>query len=134
MKSRITMAAVLLLAAGSVLAEPPGPPPDAGARLDRLAVLLDLDEGQKAAVKQVFEEQAKERRALWDKAKESHPRPSREEMRTQHEKMRNETIEKLRPILSDQQMTKFQVLNERPPGGHGHGGQRPDKAPQDKAE
>ena len=74
--------------------------------------MLDLDEGQKVAVKQVFDEQASERKALWDKAKESQTRPSRDEMRAQHEKMRSETIEKLRPILSDQQMTKFQALTE----------------------
>src|SRR6187431_2511097 len=118
MKARITMAAILLLTAGAALAEPPGPPPDGVARLDRLAVLLDLDEGQKAAVKQVFDEQTSERKALWDKAKEAQTRPSREEMHAQHEKMRNETIEKLRPILSDQQMTKFQaLLAEGPPGG-----------------
>ncbi|HEY5809852.1 MAG TPA: hypothetical protein VIT67_17900, partial [Povalibacter sp.] len=125
---RITIAAILLLAAGAALAEAPGPPPDGAARLDRLAVLLDLDEGQKVAVKQVFEEQASERKALWDKTNESQTRPSREEMHAQHEKMRNETIDKLRPILSDQQMTKFQALTEGPPGGgHGPGRQHPDK-------
>ena len=95
--------------------------------MERLAILLDLDAGQKTAVKQVFDEQAKERKQLWEKAKESQTRPSREEMHAQHEKMRQETIEKLRPILSDTQMTKFQALTDHP-------GPHPDHARTDKPE
>ena len=129
MKTRTMFAAVLLLAAGSVLADPPGPP-DSAQHLDRLAVLLDLDAGQKAAVKQVMDEQMKERQELWQKAKESQTRPSREEMRAQHDKMHKETIEKLRPILTDQQMTKFQALTEMQPGPGP--GSRPDWQHHDK--
>lgn len=124
MKTRTTFAAALLLIAGTALANPPGPAPDSAARLDRLAILLDLDEGQKAAVKQVFDEQAQERKERWQKAKESQTRPSREEMHAAREKMHKEMVEKLRPILSDTQMKKFEALHEGPgpfgppPGSH----------------
>lgn len=117
MKLRTTLVALALLAAGTALAQPPGPPPGGPHNIDRLAILLDLDEGQKAAVQQVFDEQAKERAEAWQKAKDSQTRPSREEMKAQHKKMRQETLEKLRPILSDQQMTKFEALTDAPPPG-----------------
>lgn len=120
MSIRVISAAVLWLVAGSVLAEPPASPApsaqDGASRIDRLAILLDLDEGQKVAVKKVFDEQFASRQALRKEAKESGTRPSREEMHAKHEQMRQEMVEKLRPILSDQQMTKFEALAEHPPG------------------
>jgi hypothetical protein len=127
MKLRTTLAALAILAAGSALAEPHGPPPGGPRDIERLAILLDLDEGQKTAVKQVLDEQAKERGEMWEKAKESQTRPTREEMKAQREKMRQETIEKLRPILSDQQMTKFQALTE-------HRGPGPDRPRRDRSQ
>jgi hypothetical protein len=135
MKTRTTFAAALLLIAGSAFANPPGPAHDSGARLDRLAILLDLDEGQKAAVKQVFDEQAQQHKERWQKAKESQTRPSREEMHATREKMHHEMVEKLRPILSDTQMTKFEALHESPgPFGGPPPGSRPDQHKQDNAE
>lgn len=120
MSIRVISAAVLWLVAGSVLAEPPASPApsaqDGASRIDRLGILLDLDEGQKVAVKKVFDEQFASRQALRKEAKESGTRPSREEMHAKHEQMRQEMVEKLRPILSDQQMTKFEALAEHPPG------------------
>jgi Spy/CpxP family protein refolding chaperone len=115
MKTRITIAAIALLAAGSVLAESPAPPHRRGGPdIERMAVLLDLDAGQKAAVKQVFDEQRQQHQAEWEKAKESQTenqtRPTREEMRAKREQMQKETAEKLRPILTDTQMTKFEAL------------------------
>jgi Spy/CpxP family protein refolding chaperone len=115
MKTHITIAAIALLAAGSVLAEPPAPPHGRGGPdIDRIAILLDLDEGQKAAVKQVFDEQRQQRQAEWEKAKdgqkENQTRPTREAMQARREQMRKETVEKMRPILTDTQMTKFEAL------------------------
>lgn len=113
----ILSAATLWLAAGNVLAQSPGPAPDHGAsRMDRLAILLDLDAGQKAAVKTVFDEQRASRLAMHQAAKDSGTRPTREAMQAKHAAMRKETVEKLRPILSDQQLTKFEVLTEHPRG------------------
>lgn len=118
MKTRITIAALALFAAGSALAQPPGPPHGGrgGPDMDRMAILLDLDEGQKAAVKQVFDEQRGQRKAEFDKARDGAKRPTREEMRAKHEQRKKETLEKLRPILSDVQLTKFEALMDQPRG------------------
>lgn len=124
MKTRITLAAIALLAVGSAVAEPPGPPHGhRGPDIERLAVLLDLDEGQKVAVKQVLDEQFAQRAAAKQQARDSQTRPSREEWQAQREQAQKETLEKLRGILSDQQLTKFQALTE----ARGRG-PRPDNA------
>jgi hypothetical protein len=134
MKTRITIAAIALLAAGSVLAEPSAPPPGRGGPdIERLAVLLDLDEGQKAAVKQVFDEQRQQRKAEWEKAKQSQTasqkenrtRPTREEMRARREQMQKETVEKLRPVFTDIQMTKFEALMASRPDMPPRDGKKP---------
>lgn len=142
-RSKIGMisTALLCLAAGSVFAGPPGPPPGGAERhIERLAILLDLDAGQKVAVQKVMEERREQIKALRQHARSSDKttdaRPTREQRLAQHEQMRKETQEKLRGILSDTQMKKFEVLTERPfhvrPGmRHMHGGA--DDAPADKA-
>jgi hypothetical protein len=130
MKTRITIAAIALLAAGSVLAEPPAPPHGRGGPdIERIAVLLDLDEGQKASVKQVLDEQRQQRQAEWvtatESQKDSQARPTREEMRARRERMRKETVEKLRPILTDTQMTKFEALMASRPDMPPRDGKKP---------
>jgi hypothetical protein len=122
MKHRVITAALLWLAAGIVLADPPAAPSGgAGAyqtdrQIDRLVTLLDLDAGQKVAVQNVLEEQHKQMAAQWQQSKASGTRPTHEQMHTQREQMHQETIEKLRPILSDTQLKKFEVLSEHPHG------------------
>lgn len=117
MNKRIVMTALALLSVGSALAEPPGPSHGRGGPdIDRMAILLDLNEGQKVAVKQVFDEQAAKRKEERSQMKEGQTRPSREEMRAKHEAMRKETTEKMRGILSDVQMTKFEALMAPPAG------------------
>lgn len=114
-KIRVISIALLCFAAGSVLAGPPGPPGFGPAQnIERLTTLLDLDEGQKVAVQKVLEEQQAEMKALFESNKTSETRPTREEMRTQHEQMQKELQEKLQGILSDTQMKKFEALTERP--------------------
>jgi len=117
MKHRVITAALLWLAAGIVLADPPPAPPGGGEhQIDRLVTLLDLDAGQKVAVQNVLDEQHKQMAAQWQQSKASGTRPTREQMHTQREQMHQETVEKLRPILSDTQLKKFEVLNEHPHG------------------
>lgn len=124
MKLRFISAAVLALAAAGVLAatQPPSNESSVGKeRMDRLAILLDLNDGQKADVQKVLTEQMQERRTARQQAKDSGTRPTREEMR-------QATLDKLRPILTEQQLTKFQVLTEHREGGRRHkhqGGDRP---------
>lgn len=117
MKLRVISLASLLLATGIALAaNAPAAPHGGKDRMDRLALLLDLSEGQKGDVQKVLEEQFQQRRAQFQQAKESGTRPSREQMRAQHEQMRKDTIEKLRPILSEQQLAKFEALTDHPQG------------------
>lgn len=117
MKLRVISLASLLLATGIALAaNAPAAPHGGKDRMDRLALLLDLSEGQKGDVQKVLTEQMQQRKEQFQQSKASGTRPSREEMRAQHEQMQKETIEKLRPILSEQQLAKFQALSEQPQG------------------
>ena len=123
---RIPTLAALCLTAAVAFAQdttPPAPPPG-GQGIERLALLLDLDAGQKAAVEKVLTEQRQEmmaeRKAAHDSGAE---RPSREAMKAKFEAKRAATVEKLRPILSDIQLKKFEALTDHPwgppPGGRG---------------
>jgi Spy/CpxP family protein refolding chaperone len=114
MKLRVITTALLCLTAGMAMAQPPGPPP--GPDIERLTILLDLDAGQKVAVQKVFDEQRAEMQALRQQTKTSQERPDREQMRASREQMHKETKEKLRGILSDTQMKKFEALTDRPMG------------------
>ena len=73
-----------------------------------------MDEGQKEAVQKVLEEQQAQMKTLFESNKTSETRPTREEMRAQHEERRKELQEKMQGILSDTQMKKFEALTERP--------------------
>ena len=132
MKIRVLSTALLCLAAGIALAEPPSPPPGGppGRDMERLTILLDLDAGQKVAVKKVLDEQHEQMKALRQQAKTSEDHPTHEQMRAHHEQMQTETVEKLRPILSDVQLKKFEALMEGGPmGGPGmRDGMRTQKA------
>lgn len=118
MKLRVITTALLCLVAGMAMAQPPGPP---GLDIERLTTLLDLDAGQKVAVQKVLDEQRAQMDALRAEAKASQERPSREKMRATHEQMHKEITEKMRGILSDTQMKKFEALTERPAGAPGKG-------------
>jgi hypothetical protein len=121
MSIRIVSVAAMCLAFGTALAQGPAHDRQA-ANLDRLAVLLDLNEGQKVEVAKVLAEQREEAMSLRKKAKASGERPSREQMHAQREQLRSGTIDKLRPILTDQQLQKFEALGQMEPGrGPGHG-------------
>lgn len=113
MKLRVISAALLWLAASMALAQPPG------LDIERLTTLLDLDAGQKVAVQKVLDEQRTQMEALRKEAKSSQERPTREQMQETREQMQKETTEKLRGILSDTQMQKFEALTARPAGASG---------------
>jgi Spy/CpxP family protein refolding chaperone len=108
-------------------------PPAAGERLnrmDRMAILLDLDDYQKSEVQRIFDERREARRATRDAIRESGVRPSREEMETQRQQARENTRLQLQAVLTPEQMTKFDVLAEDQPGRgrRGRGGPRGDDA------
>ena len=125
-----TVAALCLTAALAFAQETPAPAQPPEQRIERLALLLDLDAGQKVAVDKVLTEQRQEMMTERKAARDSNAaRPTREEMKTRFAAKRAETIEKLRPILSDVQLKKFEALTDHPMGPPFDGrGKRPAKA------
>jgi hypothetical protein len=90
-----------------------------GPDMDRLALLLDLNDYQKTEVEKVLKEQHEQFRAAREQAKSSgEERPTREEMRARHEQMKQELHTKLSSVLDEQQLKKFDALQEQR-GGFG---------------
>jgi Spy/CpxP family protein refolding chaperone len=87
--------------------------------MDRMAVLLDLNDTQKAEVKKILDEQHEKLKAAHDQAHSAGTRPSREEREKFHEEMKQDTVTKLQSVLSADQIKKFEVLMDHP---HGHRG------------
>jgi Spy/CpxP family protein refolding chaperone len=124
--------AVAVLWVGVALAQPPdsaGPPGGPGGhphetpaqRMDNLATLLDLTAAQKPQVQAVLEAEHAKMKAAHDEAEASGTKPTFEEMKASHEQAQQDTIAKLTPILTADQLKKFQVLMaERGPPGRPH--------------
>lgn len=114
MKTRFLALGVLLAMSGVALAHrPPGGPPP-GFDINKLEVLLDLDAYQKQEVQKVLDTQHEAMRAKREQLRSSNTRASFEEMQKEREAAQSDTRAKLAKILSDQQLKKFDVLNERP--------------------
>jgi len=108
-------AAVLLCAVGVAAAQVPNSQKAAAReaqRMDRLATLLDLNDGQKAQLQTVLEEQRAKMQALFQQARASGTHPTRDQMRANHEQMKAETLQKLSTVLTESQLKKFQILEE----------------------
>jgi hypothetical protein len=127
MKRLHLVIAALGLAAGAVIAQPPGPPPGGRFDLDDLAILLDLDAYQKGEVGRVLNEQREAMRAELEAqratreqsdAASSGERPPR----GQPDARRDELFGKLQNILTEQQMTKLKILMQPQGGRGGRGG------------
>ena len=103
----------------------PGPGPGPGfrhespaQRMDRLATLLDLTDEQKAQVQTILDEQHAKMKAQHDGVQASGQKPTFEQMKAEHDQLRQETLAKLTPVLTPVQLKKFQVLmaEHGPPG------------------
>ena len=117
MKSRVALIAAALLASTVALAGPHEGPQ--GPDLDRMAILLDLNDAQKVQVQQIFEEQHEKMKAAHDQAHSAGTKPSREERQKFHEELKQDTTTKLQAVLSADQMKKFEALTDRHHGRHG---------------
>ena len=135
---KVSFLAVAALWVGVALAQAPdaggppdGAPPPAGGmgpggrhespaqRMDHLATLLDLTADQKTQVQAVLEEEHATMKAQHDQAEASGTKPTFEQMKAAHEQGQKDTLAKLTPILTADQLKKFQVLMaERGPPGH----------------
>ena len=125
---KISVAAVAVLWMGVAIAQAPDAPvgPGPGFRhespaehMDHLATLLDLTDQQKAQVQTILDAQRAKMKAQHEAAHASGQKPTFEQMKAEHEQLRQDTLAKLTPVLSPAQLKKFQVLMEErgPPGG-----------------
>lgn len=119
MKTKVTLLALAWLTSGVALAQTPttAAPGPGAERMDRMALLLDLDAYQKTEVEKVLNEHHEKMRAEHEAARASGTRPSREEMQAKREQSQQELRTKLSGILNETQLKKFEALRE----GRGHG-------------
>lgn len=108
MKSVVYAVALSTIVTGVAMAQPP----DRAEHMDRVAILLDLDDYQKAEVQRILQEQRETARATREAVRESGQRPSREERMALREQMRDATMTRLQGVLRPEQITKFEVLSE----------------------
>ena len=114
MNTRLIVALAAWLAAGIAFADSRQPEPP-GMDIDRMAILLELDDTQNVAVQDVLEQQHAKMRAAHDEHHAAGTRPTREEMSQVREQMKQETVQKLQSVLTAEQITKFEALTDRPP-------------------
>ena len=128
---KLSFVAIAALWAGVALAQapdaPPGGPGPGGRRespaqhMDHLTILLDLTADQKTQVQAVLEEEHAKMKALRDQAEASGTRPTFDQMKAAHAQAQKDTLAKLTPILTADQLKKFEVLMaERGPPGRPH--------------
>ena len=121
MKSRVALVATALLASAVALAGPHEGA--AGPNMDRMAVLLDLNDSQKTEVQKILNEQHARLDAKREELKAAGTKPTREERQKFHEEMKQDLTTKLQAVLSPEQMKKFDALTDHPHGPRGHGWQ-----------
>ncbi len=98
---KVSLFAVAALWVGTALAQAPDAPPGGG-RMDHLATLLDLTADQKTQVEAVLDEE-------------------HAKMKAAHEQIQQDTLARLKTLLSAEQLEKFQALMaERGPPGRPH--------------
>ena len=128
MLSRLLCIAVLSLSAAVASAGERGTAgqgPNRSEYMNKVAVLLDLNEGQKAQFQQVLDEQHQQMqsqmRSLREQAQANGQRPAFEQVQKQRLQAEKDLIDKLRPVLTDVQLKKFEVLRELTGPRHGPG-------------
>jgi hypothetical protein len=114
MKTQLLATGLLLVMSSVALANRPphGHPP--AFNIDKLEVLLDLDAYQKSEVQKILDVQRDAMRAKREEQRSSQTRPSFEQMQQEREAAQKATRTQLATILNEQQLKKYDVLNERP--------------------
>ena len=118
MKVRVALIAAAMLASALALAHPHDGAQ--GPDMDRMAVLLDLNDSQKAEVQKIFDEQHEKLKAVHEQAHSAGTKPTREERAKFHDEMKQEMTTKLQAVLSPDQMKKFAALADHQHGHRGH--------------
>ena len=133
---RVTLLTLAWLASSVALAQAPAtsaPGPDAQ-RMDRMALLLDLDAYQKTEVEKILKEHHEKMRTEREAARASGTRPSREEMQARREQSKTELRTRLSGVLNETQLQKFDALREsHGPGRFGGKKDRAEKTMTDSA-
>ena len=118
MKSSLFAAAIAACAVAVAAAQPPNLPTAQqqaaweAKRMDRLALLLDLNDGQKAQVQTILDAERTKAKAAFAQFNSSGTRPTREEMKAAHDQMKADTRQQLSTVLTAVQLQKFAVLGE----------------------
>jgi hypothetical protein len=135
MKAIVLLALALVWVSAAYAQTPPAS--EHAQHMDQLATLLDLNDAQKAQVQTVLQAEHAKMKAAHDEAKASGTQPDWQQMKAMHEQIKQETIQKLTPVLSPAQLKKFETLQDmhgemmRSHGGHGgHGGPPGGQPPQ----
>jgi Spy/CpxP family protein refolding chaperone len=81
--------------------------------LERMSAALNLTDDQKAQIKPLLEEQAKQTRAIF-----SDESLAREQKMEKIREVREATQKKIKPILTEEQQAKFAKMQERGPRPH----------------
>jgi len=127
MKKPVTLLALAWLTSSVALADTTASQPaapDATERMDRMALLLDLDAYQKTEVEKILKEHHDKMRSEMEAARASGTRPTREEMEAKREQSQQELHTKLSGVLNETQLKKFDALHEGRPGPRFGGGKR----------
>jgi hypothetical protein len=119
MKRPVTLLALAWLTSSVALAQSPATPAPGphAERMDRMALLLDLDAYQKTEVEKIMKAHHEKMRAEHEAARAADTRPSREEMKAKREQSQLELRTQLSGVLNETQLKKFEALRE----GRGHG-------------
>ena len=93
-------------------------------RMDRMGILLDLDDYQKTEVQRILQEQRESMRAAREAMRDSGERPSREERVAHRQQAREAVMTQMQSVLTPEQITKFEVLRDMNRGRGRRGGGR----------
>ncbi|TLZ33694.1 MAG: hypothetical protein E6K25_01405 [Gammaproteobacteria bacterium] len=72
----------------------------------------DLTDAQKTQVQAILQEEHAKIRAAHEQAMASGTEPDAQQMQALHQQIKQETLQKLTPVLSPAQLKKFQTLQE----------------------
>jgi Spy/CpxP family protein refolding chaperone len=99
--------------------------------MDRLAILLDLNDGQKAQVQTILDAERSKAKEAFAQLRASGTRPTREQMKAARDQIKADTEQQLSSVLTPAQLKKFEVLGEgfRPHHFRGPHGAPPDVVP-----
>ena len=127
---KATVLTLALLCAGTALAQTSpsastSPNTSREARhMQDLATLLDLTDAQRVQVQSILEAEHAKVKQAFEQAKASGTRPDWQQMKALHQQIKQETLQKLSPVLSALQLKKFQILSQRMHPHFGHGPNR----------